>query len=353
MNILEHERLETDEAPGGASPFEGTPGGSPSSSGKGIVHVARYNHGGQYVLTGGQDRTIRLWNAQSGKFVKDYTGHGYEILGIAVSPNNSFIGSVGGDRSVFYWDVSTGAILRRFSGHTGVVNACSFNFDGNLLISGSFDASVRVWDIKSQQRHPIQIFQDAKDSITCIILSGNEFITGSVDGYVRSYDSGGFFIKKSSTVLILLYIYIYVNKDPVTSIHLLKDCKTMTVATLNSTIRLMDRERGEMLQKFTGHRGLNYRSQTSMSYDEAQVLAGDEDGLLWAWDLESVSQISFPLLSRLKGSHQLLLIQGKKNRAMSFDAHKKHVTWVECHPKSNCLITAAADGFIRLWNLGK
>ena len=68
----------------------------------------------------------------------------------------------------------------------------------------------------------------------------------------------------------------------------------MTVATLNSTIRLMDRERGEMLQKFTGHRGLNYRSQASMSYDEAQVLAGDEDGLLWAWDLESVGQISFP-----------------------------------------------------------
>jgi len=286
---------------------------------KGIVHVARYNHGGQYVLTGGQDRTIRLWNAQSGKFVKDYTGHGYEILGIAVSPNNSFLGSVGGDRSVFYWDVSTGAILRRFSGHTGVINACAFNFDGNLLISGSFDASVRVWDIKSQQRHPIQIFQDAKDSITCIIVSGNEFITGSVDGYVRSYD-----VRMGQ----LMEDYF---EDPVTSIHLLKDCKTMTVATLNSTIRLMDRERGEMLQKFTGHRGLNYRSQASMSYDEAQVLAGDEDGLLWAWDLES----------------------GKKNQAMSFDAHQKHITWVECHPKANCLITAAADGFTRLWNLGK
>jgi mitogen-activated protein kinase organizer 1 len=83
------------------------------------------------------------------------------------------------------------------------------------------------------------------------------------------------------------------NKDPVTSIHLLKDAKTMAVSTLNSTIRLMDRERGEMLQKFTGHRSLNYRSRISMSYDEAQVLAGDEDGLLWAWDLESVSTIPF------------------------------------------------------------
>ncbi|KAA1085273.1 hypothetical protein PGT21_001472 [Puccinia graminis f. sp. tritici] len=286
---------------------------------KGIVHVATFNHGAQYVLTGGQDRTIRLWNAKTGNFIKDYSGHGYEILGIAVSPNNSFLGSVGGDRSVFYWDVSTGTILRRFSGHTGVINACAFNFDGNLLISGSFDASVRVWDIKSQQRHPIQIFQDAKDSITSIIVSGSEFITGSVDGYVRSYD-----IRMGQ----MMEDYF---EDPVTSIHLLKDSKTMAVSTLNSTIRLMDRERGEMLQKFTGHRALNYRSRISMSYDEAQVLAGDEDGLLWAWDLES----------------------GKKNAGMSFEAHQKHVTWVECHPKTNCFITAAADGLTRLWNLGK
>ncbi|KAH9445120.1 hypothetical protein MJO28_012792 [Puccinia striiformis f. sp. tritici] len=286
---------------------------------KGIVHVATFNHGAQYVLTGGQDRTIRLWNAKTGNFIKDYSAHGYEILGIAVSPNNSFLGSVGGDRSVFYWDVSTGTVLRRFSGHTGVINACSFNFDGNLLISGSFDASVRIWDLKSQQRHPIQIFQDAKDSITSIIASGSEFIIGSVDGYVRSYD-----VRMGQ----MMEDYF---EDPVTSIHLLKDSKTMVVSTLNSTIRLMDRERGEMLQKFTGHRAQNYRSRISMSYDEAQVLAGDEDGLLWAWDLES----------------------GKRNAGMSFDAHQKHVTWVECHPKANCFITAAADGLTKLWDLGK
>lgn len=285
----------------------------------GIIHVATFNHGAQYILTGGQDRTIRLWNAKTGNLIKDYNGHGYEILGIAVSPNNSFLGSVGGDRSVFYWDVTTGTILRRFSGHVGVVNTCSFNFDGNLLLSGSFDASVRVWDIKSQQRHPIQIFQDAKDSITSILVSGSEFITASVDGYVRSYD-----IRMGQ----LMEDYF---EDPVTSIHLLKDSKTIVVSTLNSTIRLMDRERNIMLQKFTGHQTLNYRSHISMSFDEAQVLCGDEDGLLWAWDLES----------------------GMKNTRLSFEAHQKHLTWVECHPKENLFLTAGADGFTRLWNLSK
>ncbi|KAG0151331.1 hypothetical protein CROQUDRAFT_36884 [Cronartium quercuum f. sp. fusiforme G11] len=283
---------------------------------QGLVHVATYNHGAQYVLTGGTERVIRLWSVTSGKLIKEYPGHGYEIFGIAVAPSNSFFGSVGGDRSVFYWDVGTGTVLKRFSGHSGVVHACAFSFDGNLLVSGGFDAQVRIWDIKSQQRHPIQILDHAKDSITSIVVRGHEILTGSVDGYVRAYD-----VRMGQVTQDYF-------EDPVTSIHLLRDSKTMTVSTLNSNIRLIDRERGEMLQKFTGHRSESYKSHTTLSYDEAQVLAGDEDGLLWAWDLET----------------------GKRNMTQSFEAHKKVITWVESDPKNpNRMITASADGSVKIW----
>lgn len=57
---------------------------------QGLVHVATYNHGAQYVLTGGQDRVVRLWSASSGNLIKDYPGHGYEILGIAVFVQHSW-----------------------------------------------------------------------------------------------------------------------------------------------------------------------------------------------------------------------------------------------------------------------
>lgn len=48
------------------------------------VNVATLNHGGQYLLTAGSDRLIRLWNVQKGTLVKEYAGHGYEVLGITV-----------------------------------------------------------------------------------------------------------------------------------------------------------------------------------------------------------------------------------------------------------------------------
>lgn len=55
---------------------------------KGPVNVARYAKGSaKYVLTGGQDRTVRLWNASLGTEIKAFNAHGYEVLSIAVYAN--------------------------------------------------------------------------------------------------------------------------------------------------------------------------------------------------------------------------------------------------------------------------
>ena len=55
------------------------------SNHKGPVHVARYAKGtAKYILTGGQDRTVRLWNPTLGTEIKVYAAHGYEILSLTV-----------------------------------------------------------------------------------------------------------------------------------------------------------------------------------------------------------------------------------------------------------------------------
>jgi mitogen-activated protein kinase organizer 1 len=52
---------------------------------KGPVHVARYAKGGaKYILTGGQDRTVRLWNPNLGTEIKTFSAHGYEVLSLCV-----------------------------------------------------------------------------------------------------------------------------------------------------------------------------------------------------------------------------------------------------------------------------
>lgn len=57
-----------------------------------------------------------------------------------------------------------------------------------VVVSGSFDATVRVWDARSQSTKPVQVLEEAGDSVSAVLVGGWEILTGSVDGRVRGYD---------------------------------------------------------------------------------------------------------------------------------------------------------------------
>lgn len=88
--------------------------------------------------------------------------------------------SCGGDRAVFLWDVTTGSITRRLQGHTSRVNAVDFNFDASIVASAAYDTTVRLWDLKSTSQKPIQVLEEARDSVSSVQISGYQIITGCV-----------------------------------------------------------------------------------------------------------------------------------------------------------------------------
>lgn len=47
---------------------------------------------------------------------------------------------------------------------------------------------MRLWDTKSNSQVPIQVLDEARDSVTSLAVQGFEIVTGSVDGKVRTYD---------------------------------------------------------------------------------------------------------------------------------------------------------------------
>ena len=89
------------------------------------INACQYNTTGEYILTGGVDRTVRLWNPDTKFCIKSYEAHGWEVLDLAVSPENGKFASCGGDRTVFLWDVISGMTIRRFTGHTQVYGVFS------------------------------------------------------------------------------------------------------------------------------------------------------------------------------------------------------------------------------------
>ncbi|KAF8135598.1 WD40-repeat-containing domain protein [Boletus edulis] len=267
------------------------------SSHRGPVHVVRYAKGSaKYILSGGQDRTIRLWNPDSGAEIKSFEAHGYEVLSISVSHDNAKFASSGGDRSVFVWDVATGVTTRRLAGHMGKVHTVEFNADASVLASGSYDTTIRLWDLRSRSRAPIQVLEEARDAVQALHVGPTTILAGSVDGYVRTYDlrKGELradFVGRAST----LFFHAHASHsyalftESVTSVVPSADATTFLVVTLDSYVRLFDAASGKLLNAFTGHAHTSYRCRACFGYEEASVVCGDENGQVWAWDLVDVS----------------------------------------------------------------
>lgn len=115
---------------------------------KGPVNTVTFSSSpGTYVLSGGTDRAIHLTRAipssesslvvETTRPIQKYEAHGYSILDVAVSSDNSKFASVGGDRLVFLWDVEQGSTVRRWGGHTSRVEAVQFAGEGDsVVVSG-------------------------------------------------------------------------------------------------------------------------------------------------------------------------------------------------------------------------
>ena len=82
---------------------------------QGAVRAVRHNIEGDYLLTCGSNKTVKLWNAKSLACLKTYQGHGDEVLDAKSTCDNGQIVSCGLDKTTILWDVSTGKYYFKFA----------------------------------------------------------------------------------------------------------------------------------------------------------------------------------------------------------------------------------------------
>ncbi len=153
----------------------------------GYVYCVQFSPDGRTLASGGADRRIRLWNADTGKVIYTLDGHQESVTAIEFMPNGKILISAGADRTIRFWDLEQKQLLKTIEAHAQKIHALAISRDGQLIISGSSDRTVRVRQLGTANNY---ILEGHQDGVLTVAISpdGKTIASGSIDGVVNLWD---------------------------------------------------------------------------------------------------------------------------------------------------------------------
>jgi len=160
---------------------------------------------GKTIVSGSLDQTVRLWpvelptpaetaaataQAVAGEVIKveplAMYAHPAAVRSVQPSANGTRIAAASDDGFIRVWDVVTGRELERFGAHAGPVSCVAFVPDNLRVVSGGSDASVREWRISATR---VIAAHEAPITGLSWLANGAQFASAGEDGFVRLWDT--------------------------------------------------------------------------------------------------------------------------------------------------------------------
>jgi WD40 repeat protein len=153
--------------------------------GCGPLRCIRYSPDGCEMATAGDDRLIRVWNAQNGEELLCLDGHAEGVLCVAYSPDGSRLVSGSRDSTVRIWDRATGACLHVLRRHTFNVAGVDFDGDGKTVVSASWDHAVFLWNVAEGRMFHSFEFPGVRATCVAFVPGRSALVVGCSDRSLR------------------------------------------------------------------------------------------------------------------------------------------------------------------------
>jgi len=263
---------------------------------------------GRLALSGSADNTLKLWDVGSGQCLRTLKGHAERVASVRLRPDGRWALSGSWDRTLKLWDTATGHCLRTFEGHADWVTSVSLSADGRWALSGGGTKTVRLWDTATGKC--LRTFEGHATEVTSVSLSadGRWALSGSGDRTLKLWDAAtGHCLRTFEG-----------HADWVTSVSLSADGRWALSGGVDKTLRLWDTATGHCLRIFEGH--ANSIWSLFLSTDGHSILSGSYDKTLKLWDTGKLMHRDWEgppfVYSRVMTAHEAVNIRGRIEAAV-------------------------------------
>jgi WD40 repeat protein len=115
----------------------------------------------------------RLWNAETGEVIREFSGHGSEVSAARFMPDEQSVMTASHDGQARLFEISTGRLVRTFAGHEGGLSDIAITRDGTRLLTAASEDQAKVWDIQTG-RELIALWNRQTENLRGFALSPSE-----------------------------------------------------------------------------------------------------------------------------------------------------------------------------------